>query len=1308
MRSFTLARFSFPLMLCLAGAGAQKAAATEVIVTITGTVQYGIDQTGVFGPPEMDLTGKAFKLVYSFDDTKVPSTIAYCSGIPCESMAIGSGASSPGTAVLTIGSGSFRFGTFGGGAYASGEVEQSASSTFSSMYYEAGDYTYGFSDSVQMSIASPDGAPPMTTNYDWRGSFFFNSQFSSGSGAHFGITQNTEIGPGISVGGGLTPTSISVVGIGPPPAVNALLTMVNPFSQYAILGLAPPAVDVPTVLISPPATSVAADGKSAAVIVYRSKSSQPVQFNISASGPVPPSNTAAGSLGQYDANFLKSPSPVQSNAQSYPVNTPAAGPDAAGVYTFLALLWAPSSMPAGISFPVVTVAVTATQRQATSSPASIEIQPPPLLLVHGIWSSAWDANFLPGEGGLYDWIVNQYPHKLVSAVDYGNPNSVYGNLSAKAFDDPAIQSILLSSLTSSLGSAAGAGMAARTVDVFGHSMGGLVTRYFMTSGPASPSPQLLPNSVHTLVTVGTPHQGTDLATALVANQNTVSPFTLTISPWLTISCVSLSSCTLGDAMTNLLHRPIDSGVQSLEPQSPQLQSLSSSNVFDAITGTAPTFSATELLLNLLITVFLPGQSVDSILKNQPNDTLVTTTSQAGGENQCMTPQPAQPCSAPISGIVHTDIAGTDIGETASPQVWDAALYWLAGVGSVPTSSSNAQRKAVPAAVTAAPQPVLDLTGYTQVPGSNVTILPATGATLTIGSATNITGTSSKTITEVLLFQTVTDPSDAALLYSTQAPFSIPFTPTRLGSASFTAVTVFSDKTYATTALNYTLQPAGNPASLTLVNAPAANLNVGSSQVVGAEAWFTAGPVDVSQAAKYSVRSGTANVFSVSAGGAITAKGSGVDLLDVSYGGLTATAQIAAGACTYAIAPSNQLVPNVGGTITIQVATQSGCSWIASGGAAWLPFTQASGNGPGAITLAAAANTAGTQTAIVTVAGLQALVTQAGIACKYALSSSQINAPPAGITGTINVTSSCPVIASSDHSWLTPAAAASSVTYAIAPNNSASQRTATLTIGTAAVSVTQAGGTSSITSVSTASGGPDIAQNTFIVIKGANLVPAATPAEGAIWSTAPSFNAGQMPTQLSGVSVTVNGKPAYIYFFCSAATSAVCASDQINVLTPLDSATGPVQIIVSSGATVSTPFSVSMKTVSPALLLFGGNYVAATHANGGLIGPASLYPGSSTPAQPGEEVVLYGVGFGLPSTSLTAGSALQSGTLPALPTCSIGAKPASVAFAGLIGPGLYQVNVIIPTTVPSGDNMIGCAYGGSATPAGDVITIGEPN
>src|ERR1019366_8725199 len=178
-----------------------------------------------------------------------------------------------------------------------------------------------------------------------------------------------------------------------------------------------------------------------------------------------------------------------------------------------------------------------------------------------------------------------------------------------------------------------------------------------------------------------------------------------------------------------------------------------------------------------------------------------------------------------------------------------------------------------------PPPVLNLSGYTQVPATNVSIAPATGSVLTINSTTNITATSStKTITEVLLLQTVADPTDTPLLYATQSPFSVSFTPARLGTANFGAITVFSDNTYALTTLSYTLQPTGTPYALNLVNPPLAGMTIGASDEIQAFALFSSGPVDVTQAAAYTVRSGSVNVISGSSGGAITANGNGVGLL----------------------------------------------------------------------------------------------------------------------------------------------------------------------------------------------------------------------------------------------------------------------------------------------------------------------------------------------------------------------------------------------------------------------------------------------
>jgi uncharacterized protein (TIGR03437 family) len=248
----------------------------------------------------------------------------------------------------------------------------------------------------------------------------------------------------------------------------------------------------------------------------------------------------------------------------------------------------------------------------------------------------------------------------------------------------------------------------------------------------------------------------------------------------------------------------------------------------------------------------------------------------------------------------------------------------------------------------------------------------------------------------------------------------------------------------------------------------------------------------------------------------------------------------------------------------------------------------------------------------------------------------------------------------------------------------------------------------IASVTTAYAGPVIAQNTFIVIKGTNLVPASTPAGGAIWSTDPSFTIGKMPTLLGGVSVTVDNQPAFVYFYCSAATDPACPQDQLNILTPLDTTVGQVPVVVASGAVSSPPFTVNMQPLAPSFLLFStAGDIAATHADYSLVGPTTLYPGLSTPARPGEEIALYAVGFGLPATPLINGSSTQSGSLPVLPVCQVGGLPSTVAFAGLVGPGLYQLNLTIPPTAASGDNLVSCTYSDPTTPSGDKIRVQPP-
>jgi uncharacterized protein (TIGR03437 family) len=226
----------------------------------------------------------------------------------------------------------------------------------------------------------------------------------------------------------------------------------------------------------------------------------------------------------------------------------------------------------------------------------------------------------------------------------------------------------------------------------------------------------------------------------------------------------------------------------------------------------------------------------------------------------------------------------------------------------------------------------------------------------------------------------------------------------------------------------------------------------------------------------------------------------------------------------------------------------------------------------------------------------------------------------------------------------------------------------------------------------ASESPVIAPNTWVEIKGVNLARAG---DVRIWQSS-DFTGSTMPTQLDGVSATVNGKNAYVYYI---------SPTQINILTPPDAMSGTAAVTVTNNNATAAAFTARAQTASPSFFVFnGGPYVAAEHADGSLIGPASLYPGSSTPAKPGETVSIYANGFGATSAPVISGSITQGGTLSPLPVVEIAGVKAAVQYAGLVAPGEFQLNVFIPSSVADGDQAITATYGGASTQSGALITV----
>jgi uncharacterized protein (TIGR03118 family) len=219
----------------------------------------------------------------------------------------------------------------------------------------------------------------------------------------------------------------------------------------------------------------------------------------------------------------------------------------------------------------------------------------------------------------------------------------------------------------------------------------------------------------------------------------------------------------------------------------------------------------------------------------------------------------------------------------------------------------------------------------------------------------------------------------------------------------------------------------------------------------------------------------------------------------------------------------------------------------------------------------------------------------------------------------------------------------------------------------------------------------IASNTYISIFGSNLAPITRN-----WTNS-DFSGTKLPTSLDGVGVSVDGKAAYVYYI---------SPKQIDVLTPVDTATGAVNVIVTNNGLVSNTASVTMQTFSPAFFLLKDNQsVAAVHETGGIVGATTLYPGVSTPANKGETITLFGNGFGTTNPAISDGNLVSAPqAVTTQPTITIGGASATVVYAGLVSAGIYQINVIVPATAASGSAAVVATVGAFSSASNATIAI----
>lgn len=215
----------------------------------------------------------------------------------------------------------------------------------------------------------------------------------------------------------------------------------------------------------------------------------------------------------------------------------------------------------------------------------------------------------------------------------------------------------------------------------------------------------------------------------------------------------------------------------------------------------------------------------------------------------------------------------------------------------------------------------------------------------------------------------------------------------------------------------------------------------------------------------------------------------------------------------------------------------------------------------------------------------------------------------------------------------------------------------------------------------------VAANSYVTIKGTDLA-----ATKRAWATADFGATGKaLPTSLDGVTVTLNGKPAYVEFISPV---------QINILTPPDLATsGQIAVVVTDNGLTSATVNVAAQAVAPAFFLAdAAGHIAATHGSGTLIATAA-------PAAPGETIALYGNGFGATTPAVVDGQ-VTSGVSPLVvpPVITFNGASANVVFAGLVGTGEYLFAVTVPSGLPDGDAAVVATVGGISSPAGASIAI----
>ena len=421
-------------------------------------------------------------------------------------------------------------------------------------------------------------------------------------------------------------------------------------------------------------------------------------------------------------------------------------------------------------------------------------------------------------------------------------------------------------------------------------------------------------------------------------------------------------------------------------------------------------------------------------------------------------------------------------------------------------------------------------------------------------------------------------------------------------------------------------------------------------------------------------------------------------------------------CIYSIDGTTENVAAAGATGSVGVlASNSSCPWLAASYSDWVTVSPSGvSGGTGLVTYTVSPNPdSASRTGIVWIAGKSLTVSQSGVVCSLGVAPRSVPVAASGLTGSaLTVTATapdCAWTAAANVPWIlvsggSTGTGSGTVTFTVGINTGG-LRTGTITAAGQKIYVNQAATGTSVSSlasitapgvVNAATYSPPISPGAFVTVYGQNLADTTTD-----WSSA--ITNGQLPTSLAGVQVLVNGKNAFIYYV---------EPTQVNAVAQPDTVTGSIEVdVITNHGTV--PAMVDMVPVSPGLFTYslqGTLYAAAVfNSDSAYVGAVGAVPGvTSRPAQAGDYIVLFATGLGQTNPPYPAGQVLTAAyTVQDLSkvTVLVGGKPASVLFAGMTYPGLFQINIQVPNGIPAGDQSIVLGVSGQVSLPKVYLTFG---